>query len=85
MRVTSLKSKSSILTDGPERAPNRSMLRAVGFKDADFTKPIVGVASTWAEVTPCNMHIDRLARRAKDVPRTSCQGLTSASDHPNSP
>src|SRR3989344_2251267 len=66
MSKKSLKTKSSILTDGPERAPNRSMLRAVGFKDADFTKPIVGIASTWAEVTPCNMHIDRLARRAKD-------------------
>ncbi len=55
---------SSIVVDGPDRSPNRSMLRAVGFSDADFGKPIVGVASTWSMVTPCNMHIDRLARDA---------------------
>ena len=55
---------SSILVDGPDRAPNRSMLRAVGFKDEDFAKPIVGIASTWSMVTPCNMHIDALAREA---------------------
>lgn len=55
---------SSIVVDGPDRAPNRSMLRAVGFKDEDFAKPIVGVASTWSMVTPCNMHIDALAREA---------------------
>jgi dihydroxy-acid dehydratase len=42
---------------------HRSMLRAVGFTDADFKKPIVGIASTWSMVTPCNMHIDKLARR----------------------
>ncbi len=55
---------SSIVNDGPDRAPNRSMLRAVGFKDEDFGKPVVGVASTWSMVTPCNMHIDGLAREA---------------------
>ena len=55
---------SSIVVDGPDRSPNRSMLRAVGFSDADFGKPIVGIASTWSMVTPCNMHIDRLAREA---------------------
>jgi dihydroxy-acid dehydratase len=55
---------SSIVHDGPDRAPNRSMLRAVGFQDADFSKPVVGVASTWSMVTPCNMHIDGLAREA---------------------
>src|SRR5580693_9336293 len=55
---------SSIVHDGPDRAPNRSMLRAVGFRDEDFAKPIVGVASTWSMVTPCNMHIDQLAREA---------------------
>jgi dihydroxy-acid dehydratase len=55
---------SAIVVDGPDRAPNRSMLRAVGFEDADFKKPIVGVASTWSMVTPCNMHIDALAREA---------------------
>jgi len=55
---------SSIVLDGPDRAPNRSMLRAVGFEDADFSKPVVGIASTWSMVTPCNMHIDKLAREA---------------------
>ncbi|HEY5079534.1 MAG TPA: dihydroxy-acid dehydratase [Opitutaceae bacterium] len=59
-----LRPHSSIVVDGPDRSPNRSMLRAVGFKDADFKKPIVGVASTWSMVTPCNMHIDELAREA---------------------
>ncbi len=56
---------SSIVLDGPDRAPNRSMLRAVGFKDEDFKKPVVGIASTWSMVTPCNMHIDQLAREAE--------------------
>ncbi len=59
-----LRTHSSILLDGDDRAPNRSMLRAVGFSDEDFTKPIVGIASTWSMVTPCNMHIDELAREA---------------------
>jgi len=60
-----LRPHSSIVLDGPDRAPNRSMLRAVGFSDADFHKPVVGIASTWSMVTPCNMHIDRLAREAE--------------------
>jgi len=55
---------SSVVVDGPERAPGRAMLRAVGFDDADFKKPQVGVASTWSMVTPCNMHIDQLAGQA---------------------
>jgi dihydroxy-acid dehydratase len=56
---------SSIVLDGPDRAPNRSMLRAVGFGDTDFKKPVIGIASTWSMVTPCNMHIDKLAREAE--------------------
>ena len=60
-----LRPHSSIVLDGPDRAPNRSMLRAVGFGDSDFQKPIVGIASTWSMVTPCNMHIDQLAREAE--------------------
>lgn len=60
----SLRQYSSIVHDGADRAPNRSMLRAVGFQDADFKKPVVGIASTWSMLTPCNMHIDELARRA---------------------
>ena len=59
-----LRKYSSPIVDGAERAPSRSMLRAVGFGDADFKKPQVGIASTWSQVTPCNVHIDRLARHA---------------------
>ena len=55
---------SSIVVDGVERAPSRAMLRAVGFKDDDFSKPQIGIASTWSMVTPCNMHIDKLAEEA---------------------
>ncbi len=50
--------------DGVERAPSRAMLRAVGFEDADFDKPQIGIASTWSMVTPCNMHINKLADEA---------------------
>ena len=59
-----LRRYSSIVHDGSDRAPNRSMLRAVGFKDEDFRKTVVGIASTWSMLTPCNMHIDALAREA---------------------
>jgi dihydroxy-acid dehydratase len=55
---------SKVVVDGAEQAPSRAMLRAVGFKDEDFAKPQVGIASTWSMVTPCNMHIDALAREA---------------------
>ena len=56
---------SSLMLDGPDRAPSRAMLYAVGFEKADFKKPIVGVASTWSNVTPCNSHIDKLAIEAE--------------------
>ncbi|MCS6985323.1 MAG: dihydroxy-acid dehydratase [Leptospiraceae bacterium] len=59
-----LRPYSSRITDGIDRAPARAMLRAVGFKDEDFRKPMVGIASTWAMITPCNMHIDVLAKHA---------------------
>ena len=52
---------SSVIVDGVEQAPSRAMLRAVGFEQEDFTKPQVGIASTWSMVTPCNMHINKLA------------------------
>lgn len=55
---------SSVLVDGPERAASRAMLHAVGFKKEDFQKSQIGIASTWSMVTPCNMHIDRLAKEA---------------------
>ena len=55
---------SSEIVDGVEQAPSRAMLRAVGFDSEDFKKPQVGIASTWSMVTPCNMHIDKLAEAA---------------------
>jgi len=61
----SMRPFSSILVDGPERAAARAMLYPVGFKEEDFTKPIIGIASTWSNVTPCNMHIDKLALEAE--------------------
>lgn len=60
-----IRSHSAPVFDGVENAPARSMLRAVGFTDEDFKKPQIGVASTWANVTPCNMHIDGLAREVE--------------------
>jgi dihydroxy-acid dehydratase len=58
--------RSRMVTDGPERAPARAMLRAVGFSEEDFGKPQVGVASSWNEVTPCNYHLGKLAALAKE-------------------
>src|SRR5213082_1138769 len=55
---------SRIVMDGARQAPSRAMLRAVGFRDEDFGRPQIGVASTWGNVTPCNMHIGELAREA---------------------
>ncbi len=63
-RSGGIRKYSSVIVEGDDRAPNRSMLRAVGFKDGDFKKPMIGVASTWSMVTPCNMHIDKLALEA---------------------
>jgi dihydroxy-acid dehydratase len=57
---------SSKVVDGMERAPSRAMLHAVGFEDSDFTKPQIGIASTWSMVTPCNMHINKLADHAAE-------------------
>jgi dihydroxy-acid dehydratase len=65
------KPRSSEVTDGMERAPARAMLRAVGMDDADFAKPQIAVASSWNEVTPCNLPLDRLAKRAKEGVRAA--------------
>jgi dihydroxy-acid dehydratase len=58
------KLRSKLITEGVQRAPNRSMLRAVGFTDRDFDKPIVGVANGYSTITPCNIGLDALAQRA---------------------
>jgi dihydroxy-acid dehydratase len=60
-----LKHRSHIITDGPDRAGARSMLKAIGFTDEDLAKPIVGIANTWIETMPCNYHLRRLAEKVK--------------------
>ena len=64
-------SRSKMITEGDVRAPNRAMLRAVGLTDEDFNKPLVGIASTWSEITPCNSHINRLAEKVKEGVRVA--------------
>ena len=63
---TPMKPRSHEVTDGLERAPARGMLRAVGMTDEDFAKPQIGIASSWNEITPCNMSLDRLAKASKE-------------------
>ena len=67
---------SKNLVDGPFQAASRSMLRGVGFETADFSKPIVGIASTWSKVTPCNMHINELADLVENaIDASGCKGV----------
>ena len=70
-----MKPRSYLVTDGLERAPARGMLRAVGMTDADWEKPQIGIASSWNEVTPCNLSLDRLAKASK-------QGVKDAGGFP---
>jgi dihydroxy-acid dehydratase len=70
-----LKNNSLALTEGPNRAPARAMLRAVGLTDDDFTRPLIAVANTWSEVTPCNYHLRDLAASVK-------QGIREAGGTP---
>jgi dihydroxy-acid dehydratase len=60
------RSRSRAITEGPDRAPARAMLKGIGFTDADLSRPIVGVATTWTETMPCNFNLRRLAERAKE-------------------
>ena len=62
---TELKLTSHDLLVGPDRAPARAMLKAVGFTDEDLSRPIIGVANTWIEIMPCNFHLRRLSERVK--------------------
>jgi dihydroxy-acid dehydratase len=64
--MTNMKPRSGLVTDGMERAPARGMLRAVGMGDDDWVKPQIGIASSWNEITPCNLSLDRLAKAAKE-------------------
>jgi len=63
-QAVDIRKYSRLVVDGLKQTPARAMLRAVGFSDADFAKPQIGIASTWSNLTPCNMHIDELAREA---------------------
>src|SRR4029079_14329017 len=71
----SVQRKSLTTTGGAGRAPNRAMLRAVGFTDDDFARPVAGVASLFSEITPCNAHLDRLARKG-------CEGIRAGGGVP---
>ena len=64
--MATMKPRSGVVTDGMERAPQRGMLRAVGMGDEDWVKPQIGIASSWNEITPCNMSLDRLAKASKE-------------------
>ena len=67
---------SKNLVDGPHQAASRSMLRGVGFETSDFSKPLVGIASTWSKVTPCNMHINELADLVEtSIDDSGCKGV----------
>ncbi len=73
--MTQMKPRSGLVTDGLERAPARGMLRAVGMTDDDWIKPQIGIASSWNEITPCNLSLDRLAKASK-------QGVIDAGGFP---
>ncbi|MDP9433906.1 MAG: dihydroxy-acid dehydratase [Actinomycetota bacterium] len=69
--MSSRKPRSTDVTEGDHRAPARAMLRAVGMTDDDMSKPQIGIASSWNEITPCNLSLDRLAKAAKDGVRAA--------------
>ena len=66
-----IKHKSRTMTEGPNRAPARAMLKAVGFTDEDIAKPLVGIANTWIEIMPCNFHLRRLSEKVKEGVRAA--------------
>ncbi len=73
--MSNMKPRSGLVTDGLERAPARGLLRAVGMGDEDWVKPQIGIASSWNEITPCNLSLDRLAKASK-------QGVIDAGGFP---
>ena len=73
--MSNMKPRSGLVTDGLERAPARGMLRAVGMGDADWVKPQIGIVSSWNEITPCNLSLDRLAKASR-------QGVIDAGGFP---
>ena len=73
--MSKMKPRSGLVTDGLERAPARGMLRAVGMGDEDWVKPQIGIVSSWNEITPCNLSLDRLAKASR-------RGVTDAGGFP---
>src|SRR6202171_4102629 len=73
--MSDVRRRSLLTTEGMGRAPNRAMLRAVGFHDDDFDRPMIGVASLFSDIAPCNAHLERLARHA-------CDGIHAAGGVP---
>jgi dihydroxy-acid dehydratase len=65
------KHRSRTITDGPHRSGARSMLKAVGFTDEDLSRPIIGIANTWIETMPCNLHLRHLAAKVKEGVRAA--------------
>src|SRR3982074_2066123 len=70
-KTSSLKQYSHVITDGIDRAPARAMLKAVGLTDDDLSRPIIGIANTWIETMPCNIHLRRLAEKVKEGVRAA--------------
>lgn len=66
-----LNQKSSVITEGPSRAPARAMMKALGLTDEDLKKPMIGIANTWIETTPCNSHLRRLSEKVKEGVRAA--------------
>ena len=64
-KTQELRRRSRVLLDGASRAPSRAMLKAVGLTDEDLRKPLIGIANTWIEVMPCNVHLRGLAEHVK--------------------
>ena len=75
MPMSAATRRSKQITEGTARAPNRAMLRAMGYQDGDFSKPIVGIANGHSTITPCNMGLNRLAERA-DAAIRAAGGMT---------
>ena len=65
-KKTTMKHRSFEVSEGPSRAPHRAMFHAMGFTDAQIARPHVGVASSWNEITPCNYHLNHLAKKVKE-------------------
>src|SRR5690349_2121824 len=66
-----MKERSSVITEGIDRAPARAMMKGIGFTDEDMHKPFIGIANTWIETMPCNFHLRELAAKVKDGVRAA--------------